>query len=104
MEYLICRKKGAKRDFVKTPSLSSITKLIERVNDRASYEDSTVRNLAERLSNATHKELFEKNIVYHRDCYSEIANVEKLERAKNATQIQQNMRIHALLKEKMEGR
>ena len=45
-----------------------------------------------------------KNILFHRDCYSEIANVKKLERAKNATQIQQNMRIHPLLKEKMEGR
>ena len=77
MECLICRKKG----FVKTPSLSLITKLIERVNDRASYKDSAVTNLAERLSNVTPEELFEKNIVYHRDCYSEIANVEKLERA-----------------------
>ena len=67
---------------VKTPSFSSITKLIERVNDWASYKDSAVTNLAERLTNVTSEKLFEKNIVYHRDCYSEIANVEKLERVK----------------------
>ena len=82
MECLICRKKGGKKAFVKTPSLSSITKLIERVNHRASHKDSAVTNLAERLSNVTPEELFEKNIVYHRDYYSEIANVEKPEGAK----------------------
>ena len=49
MECLICRKKGDKKAFVKTPSLASSTKLIERVNDRASYKDSAVTNLAERL-------------------------------------------------------
>ena len=38
--------------------------------------------MADRLTNVTPEELFEKNIVYHRGCYSEIANVEKLERAK----------------------
>ena len=64
MECLICCKKG----FVKTPLLSLITKLIERVNDRASYKDSAVTNLAERLTNVIPKELFEKNIVYHKDC------------------------------------
>ena len=86
LECLICRKKGCKKPFVKTPSISSITKLIERENDTASYKDSAVTKLAERLTN---EELFEKNIVYHRNCYSEIANVEKLERAKkNVTQIQ----------------
>ena len=67
---------------VKTPSLLSITKLIERVNDRAPYKDSTVTNLTDRLTNVTLEELFEKSIVHHRDCYSEIANVEKFERAK----------------------
>ena len=49
MECLICRKKGGKKAFVKTPSLASSTKLIERVNDRASHKDSAVTNLAERL-------------------------------------------------------
>ena len=38
--------------------------------------------MADRLTNVTPEELFEKNIVYHRGCYSETANVEKLERAK----------------------
>ena len=38
MEGLIFLKKGGKKAFVKTPSLSSITKLIERVNDIASYK------------------------------------------------------------------
>ena len=46
MECLICCKKVGKKAFVKTPPLSSITKLIERVNDRASYKDSAVTNLA----------------------------------------------------------
>ena len=82
MECLICCKKGGKKTFVKNPSLSSIPKLTERVNDRVSYKDSAVRNLAERLTNVTPEELYDKNIVYHRDCYSEIANVEKLERVK----------------------
>ena len=68
MECLICRKKGGKKAFIKITSLSSITKLIERINDRASYKDSVVTNLAERLTNVIPKELFEKNIVYHRDC------------------------------------
>ena len=77
MEYLICHKKGGKKAFVETPSLSSVTKLIERVNDRASHKDSAVTNLAERLTNVTPEELFEKNIVYHRDYYTEIANVEE---------------------------
>ena len=45
---MICRKKGGKKAFVKTPLLSSISKLIERVNDWASYKDSAVTNLAER--------------------------------------------------------
>ena len=38
--------------------------------------------MADRLTNVTPEELFEKNIVYHRGCYSETANVEKLGRAK----------------------
>ena len=79
---MICRKKVGKKAFVKTPSLSSISKLMERVNDRASYKDSAVTNLAERLTNVTAEKLFEKNIVYHKDYYSEIANVEKFERDK----------------------
>ena len=37
--------------------------------------------MAGRLTNVTPEEMSEKNIVYHRDCYSEIANVEKHERA-----------------------
>ena len=36
--------------------------------------------MSERLTNVTPEELFEKNIVYHRDCYSETTNLEKLER------------------------
>ena len=38
--------------------------------------------MAERLTDVTLEELFEKNVVYHRDCCSEVANVEKLDRAK----------------------
>ena len=49
MECLICCKKGGKKAFVKTASLASSTKLIERVNDRASHKDSAVTSLAERL-------------------------------------------------------
>ena len=40
--------------------------------------------MSERLTNVTPEEQFEKNIVYHRDCYSETTNLEKLERAKKA--------------------
>ena len=70
------------KNYRQNPFTLIITKFIERVNDRASYKDSTVTNLTDRLTNVTLEELFEKSIVHHRDCYSEIANVEKFERAK----------------------
>ena len=38
--------------------------------------------MTDRLANVTLEELFEKSILHHRDCYSEIGNMEKFERTK----------------------
>ena len=56
MEYIICLENDKKKDFVRTPSLSTLRKLLERAQERITYKDSSVISFAECMKERTASE------------------------------------------------
>ena len=73
---MYCLEKGNKKKcFAQTPSL--------RTEKRALCKYSSVLGFAERLKNTTAEELYEKKVAYDEQCYSSLANITKVDRARN---------------------
>ena len=83
MDCIICLENDTKKKFVLSPSFEALEKLLKRSRERASYKDSIVTSFVERTTDKTAKELYESKVCYyHESCYSNLAYVGKLERAK----------------------
>lgn len=65
MERIICFKNDRKKDFVRTPSLSTLNILMKKAREQATYHDSSVISFAERMQDRTASELMGNKVVYH---------------------------------------
>ena len=81
MDCIICLENETKKKFVLSPSFEALEKLLNISRKRASYKDNIVTSFVERITDKTAKELSEFKVCYHESCYSNLANVGKLERA-----------------------
>ena len=57
MECIICPKNDQTKDFVRTPSLSALSKLLKRARERATCKNSSAISFAERMQDRTASEL-----------------------------------------------
>ena len=82
MECIVCLKTDGKKKHVTPPSLDSQQKVLERLRERAKYKDGPVMENVERSKDVVPVILSTDKITYHKDCYANIANTAKLDRAK----------------------
>ena len=83
MECFIClKKKGWSELFVQQLSQNAIENLLERTRERALYKDFRVTGFVGRTINVTSEELLKRKVAYHEGCYSSLANIANLNRAK----------------------
>lgn len=82
MECIVCLKTDGKKKLVTPPSLDSQQKVLERLRERAKYKDGPVMEHVERSKDVVPVILSTDNITYHKDCYANIVNTAKLDRAK----------------------
>ena len=82
---IICGKakgKTANEKLVSEPSIESVEKLLSRARERDDFKDHTVADFVQRTQNVTAQGLIDKHCQYHRTCYQNFTNVEKLNRAR----------------------
>lgn len=82
MECIVCLKTDGKKKLVTPPSLDSQQKVLERLRERAQYKDGPVMEHVERSKDVVPVILSMDKITYHKDCYANIVNTAKLDRAK----------------------
>lgn len=82
MECIVCLKTDGKKKLVTPPSLDSQQKVLERLRERAKYKDGPVMEHVERSKDAVPVIFSTDKITYHKDCYANIVNTAKLDRAK----------------------
>ena len=76
-----CMCSGGKKDTT-VPTLTTLKKVLGYVKERYDYEDPTVTEFWERISDHDPESLVAKNCFYHRRCYADIGNVDKRDMAK----------------------
>ena len=96
MDCIICLENNTKKKFVLSPSFEALEKLLKRSRERASYKDNIVTSFVERTTDKTAKELFESKVCCHEICYSNLANVGKLERAQENHQLSKGRQVDRL--------
>ena len=82
MECIVCLKTDGKKKLVTPPSLDSQQKVLERLRERAKYKDGPVMEHVERSKDVVPVIFSTDKIIYHKDCYANIVNTAKLDRAK----------------------
>ena len=68
----ICQTKGPMNytNFIKTPSIEAIEKLVRATSERFGYGESALELLNNRLHSSSVNELLENGITYHKNCYN----------------------------------
>ena len=82
MECIVCLKTDGKEKLVTPSSLDSQQRVLQRLRERAKYKDGPVMEHVERSKDVVPEILSTDKSSYHKDCYANIANTAKLDRAK----------------------
>ena len=79
---IICQEEGPSSKKCTTPNVDTLKKVLDLAKERFSYGDSTVKDFCERVESTNTEELKENNFFWHKDCYSNLGNIAKRDRAK----------------------
>ena len=79
---LLCENELGKEPFVENPTEEAINNLLFRARERHKFRDNAVENFVSQTADKTAVDLINLKVRYHRKCYSDYANISKLERAK----------------------
>ena len=79
---LLCENELGKGSFVENPTEEAINNLLFRARERHKFRDNAVENFVSQTADKTAVDLINLKVRYHRKCYSDYANISKLERAK----------------------
>ena len=76
----ICEKNSKPKIIVKAATIESIDKVLNNIKERYKFKDVSLSQLLERLGDKNSQGIVNKNGFYHRQCYLDITNKERLKR------------------------
>ena len=78
---LLCENELGKEHFVENPTEEAINNLLSKAREKHKFRDNAVENFVSQTADKTAVDLINLKVRYHRKCYSDHANISKLERA-----------------------
>ena len=85
---LLCENELGKEPFVENPTEEAINNLLFRARERHKFRDNAVENFVSQTADKTAVDLINLKVRYHRKCYSDYANISKLERQRSGIMMQ----------------
>ena len=82
MECIVWPKNDKKKDFVRTPSLSALSKLLKTARESTSCKNSSSISFSERMQDRTASELLGHKVICHENCYFSFGKINKVDHAK----------------------
>ena len=80
---IICQGYNTKQIIVDRPNNDTLQKVLDICCERHKYKDSSVQEFVQRTSGCTGTNLHDTNAFYHRECYQQFGNADKLARVKS---------------------
>ena len=80
---IICKEYNTKKIIVDRPNNDTLQKVLDICRERHKYKDSSVQEFVQRTSGCTGTNLHDTNAFYHRECYQQFGNADKLARVKS---------------------
>ena len=80
LNYVLFEKNSKPKIIVKAATIESIDKVLNNIKEQYKFKDVSLSQLLERLGDKNSQGIVNKNGFYHRQCYQDITNKERLKR------------------------